>query len=154
MKKNKIGSMVAIGIGILFATILFSSDSDVRNEEVFHITLADPDLYENGIFSDTFEIQEGNYQFRFTPNGDSPKTLSIALEGKSISFSEDFELEGTLHDTGISSYYTWDYLGSNEIQIDDNQQVRLKIDPHNNLLGPVSLHHMAHDYHLCSAEPR
>ena len=139
MKKSKIGSMAAIGIGLFLAIILFSLNSDVRKEGVFHITLADPDLYEDGIFSDTFEILEGNYQFRFTPNGDSPKTLSITLKGKSFSFSEDFELEGTLHDTGISTYYTWNYLGSNEIQIDDNQQVRIEINPHDNLLGPVSV---------------
>ena len=56
-----------------------SSDED--DGVVFHVTLADPQLYENGIYSDSFLISEGEYHFRFVPNGSSPKTLSISLNG-------------------------------------------------------------------------
>ena len=108
-------------------------------ERAFHVTLADPNLYENGVYSETFEIGEGIYDFRFVPNGDSPQTLSITLKGKSISFVEDFKLEGTPHESGISSYFTWKYLGSKMIEIPESQKVEIVIDPNGNLLGPVSV---------------
>ena len=79
--------------------------------DVFHIRLADPELYENGIYHESFVLEDGVYEFRFTPNGDSPRLLSVTLVGNSILFSEDFMLEGTPHETDISLYYTWDYEG-------------------------------------------
>ena len=113
--------------------------SENRVERVFHITLADPDLYENGIYSETFEIDEGVFEFRFVPSGDSPQTLSITLKGESISFEEDFKLEGTPHESGISSYFTWEYLGKKAIEIPESQKVEIVINPNGNLLGPVSV---------------
>jgi len=123
---------VAIAVGI-------SLEPNSKKSEVFHVTLADPKLYVNGIFSDTFMIQKGMYQFSFVPNGDSPETLSIALKGPTFSFAEDFRLNGTLHDTGISTYYTWNYIGKKEIKIDEDQQLQIVINPHENLLGSVSV---------------
>ena len=92
-----------------------------------------------GFFQIILEFPEGEYQFRFVPNGDSPKILSISLEGNSISFSEDFELIGTPHETGISVYYTWDYLGKKEVKINEDQEIRIEVNPHENLLGSVSI---------------
>ena len=129
---------MAIAVVIVIAIGSFSSDSDEKRE-VYHITLADPDLYKEGVFADVFDIQKGDYQFRFIPNGDSPKTLSIKLGGDSFSFSEDFELVGTPHDTGLSVYYTWNYQGLKEIRVEEDQQLRIEINPHNNLQGPVSV---------------
>ncbi len=128
---------IAFGVAIVIGS--FSLDSGEKKEGVYHVILADSDLYKEGVFADVFEIRRGDYQFRFTPNGDSPKTLSIKLEGNSFSFSEEFELVGTPHDTGLSIYYTWDYLGLKEIQMEEDQQLRIEINPHNNLQGPVSL---------------
>ncbi|MGQ0794803.1 MAG: hypothetical protein ACT4N5_01280 [Nitrosopumilaceae archaeon] len=122
----------AIAIGI-------SLEPNSKESAIFHVTLADPKLYVNGIFSDTFMIQKGMYQFSFVPNGDSPETLSIALKGPTFSFAEDFRLNGTLHDTGISSYYTWNYIGKKEIKVDEDQQLQIVIHPHENLLGSVSV---------------
>ena len=107
--------------------------------EGYHITLADPGLYEDGIFTDRFDIQKGNYEFRFVPNGDSPEILSISLEGPLFSFSEDFKLEGTPNEAGISVYYTWNYLGMKEVKIKENQHLTILINPNNNILGPVSI---------------
>ena len=139
MKKTRISGIAALVIGIAIILGIFSINQNEKNVEGYHITLADPDLYEDGIFSDNFEIEKGDYEFRFVPNGDSPKMLSISLEGSSFSFSEDFLLEGSPHETGISVYYTWDYLGDKVVKIDEDQRLRIEINPQNNLLGPVSI---------------
>jgi len=124
--------VVAIAIGL-------SLEPNSKKNVIFHITLADPKLYINEIFSDTFTIQKGTYQFSFVPNGDSPETLSISLKGATFSFAEDFQLNGTLHDTGISTYYTWNYFGKKEIQVMEDQPLKIAINPHGNLLGSVSV---------------
>ncbi len=139
MKKNRIGVIIVIVIGITIALGIFSTEENEKIKEGYHITLANSDLYVEGIFTDSFEIPEGNYEFSFVPNGDSPKILSISLEGQSISFSEDFQLKGTPHETGISVYYTWDYLGSKKIKIHQDQEIRIQVNPHDNLLGSVSI---------------
>ena len=124
--------VVAIAIGL-------SLEPNSKKNVIFHITLADPKLYINEIFSDTFTIQKGTYQFSFVPNGDSPEILSISLKGTTFSFTENFQLNGTLHDTGISTYYTWEYFGKKEIQVIEDQPLKIEINPHGNLLGSVSV---------------
>ena len=124
-------------IGILAVMSVDSSDQD--DGVVFHVTLADPQLYENGIYSDSFLISEGEYHFRFVPNGSSPETLSISLNGAELDFSEDFKLKNTLHQTGISEYYTWEYLGQKEITVSENQEVIITINPNGNVMGSVSV---------------
>ena len=124
----------AIGLGLSL-----SLEPSSKKDVTYHVTIADPKLYTNGIFTDTFTIQKGTYQFSFVPNGDSPETLSIILKGTSFSFAEDFQLNGTLHNTGISNYYTWEYLGKKEIQIMDDQRLQIVINPYGNLLGSVSV---------------
>ena len=133
--------MIAITIGAV-AVIGSSSFSGTKNqyEETYHVMLADPKLYKEGIFSDTFTIKSGTYQFRFVPNGDSPEVLTIILKGNSFSFSEDFKLEGIPHDTGISKYYTWKYHGQDTIEIPADQELEININPHGNILGPVSVY--------------
>ena len=131
-----------IYVGIAIAVVIALGLSiEPRSEKTvaYHVTLADPKLYTDGIFTDTFEIQEGTYQFSFVPNGDSPQTLSIDLKGATFSFSEGFQLEGTSHETGISTYYTWDYLGKKVIQVPGDQELQIVINPRGNLLGSVSV---------------
>lgn len=132
---------IAIAIGIVVVgifSIQVGQDSQ-RENEVFHITLAGPENYDNGVYSDLFEIKEGNYEYRFVPNGDSPKILTVSLDGKTANYFESFTLEGTPHETGISTYYTWDYSGNKRINIPERQEVKITIDPNGNLLGPVSV---------------
>ena len=105
----------------------------------FHATLADPDLYEGGVYEREFELNPGSYYLRFVPNGDSPRLLTVSMRGETVSFERDFELLGTLHQTGISEYYTWEYLGEASVVADSAQQIRVTVDPHGNLLGPVSV---------------
>ena len=110
-----------------------------KNDVVFHITLADPELYGDGAYAETFHMESGQYHFRFVPNGSSPEVLSISLNGDGLEFSEDFELKGTLHETGISEYYTWEYLGENRLVIPQDQQVTISINPNGNVMGSVSV---------------
>jgi hypothetical protein len=140
MSKKLVFGAVAAAIVIVLAVLILLPAEKSANREIYHARLADPKLYVNGVFSDTFAIKKGVYEFRFVPNGDSPQVLSIALKGTTFSFSEDFKLEGTPHDTGISTYYTWKYLGQDKIDVPDDQELQIQIDPHDNVMGPVSVY--------------
>ncbi len=132
---------VVIVIIAIIIVVVFVLSFEPKSEKTiaYHITLADPKIYINEIFTDVFQIQKGTYQFSFVPNGDSPETLSITLKGAKFSFSEDFKLEGIPHDTGISTYYTWNYQGRKEIHLSEDDQIEIMINPHGNLLGSVSV---------------
>jgi len=140
--RGKFGGFIAIAIGIAVATGFFASSGNQTDDEqsiVFHVTLADPKNYENGFYSHSLEIEEGMYEIRFVPNGDSPKILTITMNGQSLNFFENFVLEGTPHKTGVSTYYTWEYSGNKIIQVPSKQEIEILIDPNGNLLGPVSI---------------
>jgi len=140
--RGKFGGLIIIAIGITVAIgLLASSDNQTEDEQsiVFHVTLADPQNYENGVYSHSLKIEEGTYEFRFVPNGDSPKILTITMNGQSLNFFENFDLEGTPHETGVSTYYTWKYSGNKIIQVPNKQEIEILIDPNGNLLGPVSI---------------
>ena len=126
--------IIAIGL------VSFSSDeTSEKKDATFHVTLADPDLYNNGIYTDAFTIDKGEYSFRFVPNGSSPKILSITLNGNNFDFSEDFKLESTSHQTGISEYFTWEYEGQMIISISEMQEISIIIDPNGNIMGSISV---------------
>lgn len=138
----KIGAAIAAAVGIVILIGFLGLDFDVnKTDDVFHVTLADPTMYENGVFTDLFEIEKGSYQFGFVPNGDSPQTLTISLSGPNHYSIEKFVLNSKSHETGISQYYTWSYVGDEEstIEISSSQQVRITINPHENYNGPVSI---------------
>jgi hypothetical protein len=138
---NGIAIVIGISSVVALALIFASSDNQTGDDENvdFHVTLADPKNYENGVYYHSFEIGEGMYEIRFVPNGDSPKILTITLTGQSFSFNENFTLEGIPHETGISTYYTWEYSGNEIIKVPSKQEVEILIDPNGNLLGPVSI---------------
>ena len=136
---NKKILVIPVVLIIIVLVLSFNQVDKKNNSVVFHITLADPDLYKNGIYSNTFTVNKGNYLFKFVPNGDSPQSLTILLKGENYDFSENFKLKGTLHKTGISEYYTWDYDGQKTISIPIQQMITIEINPNGNELGPVSV---------------
>ena len=136
---NKKILVIPVVLIIIVLVLSFNQVDKKNNNIVFHITLADPDLYKNGIYSNTFTVNKGNYLFKFVPNGDSPQSLTILLKGENYNFSENFKLKGTLHQTGISEYYTWDYDGQKTISIPIQQVITIQINPNGNELGPVSV---------------
>ena len=110
-----------------------------KEEAAFHVTLASPSQYAGGVYTEVFSAAPGMYSLSFVPNGDSPTTLAISITGTSVTFSEEYTLNGILHDTGISQYYTWEYQGHNTLSVPLEQQLTITIDPHGETLGPVSV---------------
>ena len=144
-KKIVIIPIIAV-IGIFLIGITIDADRipvgfvDIEKSSiVFHVTLADPSLYSNGVYTDTFTINKGEYTFRFVPNGSSPEILSITLNGTNFDFSEDFKLESTSHQTGVSEYFTWEYEGQMIISISEMQEISIIIDPNGNIMGSISV---------------
>ncbi len=137
---NKKIVTIPIVVIIVIFVVIFSLDPSQKNDNViFHVTLADPDLYTNGVYTDTFTIDKGEYSFRFVPNGSSPEILSITLNGENFDYSEDFKLESTLHQTGASEYFTWEYKGQKIIRVAEMQEVSIIINPNGNVMGSVSV---------------
>jgi hypothetical protein len=106
---------------------------------VFHITLADPELYTNGVYTDKFLIDPGTYFFRFVPNGSSPEILSIKLSGQNYSFIENFNLKGIPHESETSKYFTWEYEGLKNITINSIEEITIAINPNGNVMSSVSV---------------
>ena len=115
------------------------NETNEKNNILFHVTLANPDLYINGAYIEEFTLEKGEYFFRFVPNGSSPKILSITLNGDTFDYSEDFQLIGTPHQTGISEYFTWDYDGQKNIINLEMQKVLITINPNGETIGSVSV---------------
>ena len=137
---NKKIVIIPLVIIIVIVIVNFSSDNiSEKSDAVFHITLADPNLYVDGVYIDKFTIEKGDYFFRFVPNGSSPEILSISLNGFTFDFSEDFKLVGTSHQTGISEYFTWNYDGEENITIPEKQEISISINPNENVMGSVSV---------------
>ena len=134
--------IIIIPIVAILAIVLVSFSSNETNEKnniLFHITLADPNLYVNDVYTEKFTLEKGEYLFRFVPNGSSPKILSIVLNGDTFDYSENFKLIGTPHQTGISEYFTWDYDGQKNIFVSEMQEFSITINPNGETLGSVSV---------------
>jgi hypothetical protein len=137
---NKKIIIISIVVILTIVLVSFSSnETSEKNNILFHITLADPNLYVNDVYTEKFTLEKGEYLFRFVPNGSSPKILSIALNGDTFNYSEDFKLIGTPHQTGISEYFTWDYDGQKSIFISEMQEFSITINPNRETLGSVSV---------------
>ena len=116
-----------------------SDENEKINDDIFHITLADPELYTNGVYTDKFLIEPGTYFLRFVPNGSSPEILSIKLIGQNYAFEENFELVGIPHESETAKYFTWEYNGNEKIIIDSSQEISITINPNGNVKGSVSV---------------
>ena len=134
--------ILLVPIIVIFVVIMMNFSSNEGSKEsdvVFHVTLADPNLYVNGIFTDELILEKGEYIFRFVPNGSSPEILSISLTNNALNFVEDFQLEGISHKTEISEYFTWKYEGEKLFSISEKQEISIVINPNGNVMGSVSV---------------
>ncbi len=137
---NKKIVIIPIVVIIVIFVVIFSLDPPEKNDNgVFHATLADPNLYTHGAYTESFTINKGEYSFRFVPNGSSPEILSITLNGEKFDFSGDFKIKSISHQTGTSEYFTWEYEGQKLIKIAMMQEISIIINPNGNVMGSVSV---------------
>ena len=138
---NKKIILIPIVLILTIIIVSFSSnETSNENNTLFHVTLADPNLYVDGIYSEVLSIDKGEYFFRFVPNGSSPEVLSVTINGDEFHFSENYNLIGSPHQTEISEYFTWKYDGQKTIQISEMQEMTITINPNGKTLGSVSVY--------------
>ncbi len=149
-KKPIIGSIIlAAIIAIVFFGAQINPDNPENEEnsksEVWSARIAGPefDNVSHHRYSSITLERKVPYEFDFVPMGDSPEFIKISLGNV---FSEMFILEGTLMDTGISEYYTWDYTGNKNFEISLNQcpnqetcDYDIIVERYGNLKGSVSI---------------
>ncbi len=102
---NKKIIIIPVVLIIVVIGLSFNQVDKKNSNVVFHVTLADLDLYKNGIYSNTFTVNKGDYLFKFVPNGDSPQSLTILLKGEDYDFSENFKLKGTTSNRNVRILY-------------------------------------------------
>jgi len=153
-KKPIIGgiSLAAI-IGVVFVGTQINPDNP-ENEEVWSIRMASPEWHDRQTVRASLpNLEEGTYKIGFVPMGDSPTKIRIDIKVRSAGsdfagttwtpmFSEEFILKGTPVDTGISKYYTWEYVGQKyvyipEVEREANYEITIKRS--GNLKGSVTI---------------
>ena len=155
-KKPIVGGIIlAAIIGVVFVGAQINPDNPENekdsNSEVWSTRIAGPafdDTWNHKYSPITLE-RKIPYEFDFVPMGDSPERLKISVvwSGQGVHvFSEMFILEGTLVDTGISEYYTWDYTGNKNFEISYEQCPNQKtcnydiiVERYGNLKGSVTI---------------
>jgi hypothetical protein len=155
-KKPIIGGIIlAAIIGVVSVDAQINPDNPENetslNSEVWSARIAGPEFDNifNHRYSPIILERKVAYEFGFVPMGDSPERLKISVGGKGSGvevFSELFVLEGTLIDTGISEYYTWDYTGNKNFEISYQQCPNQKtcnydiiVKRYGNLKGSVTI---------------
>ena len=155
-KKPIIGGIIlAVIIGMIFVGAQINPDNPENEEspklEIWSARIAGPefDNISDHVYGPITLEREVPYEFHFVPMGDSPERLKISVGGKGDGvevFSELLYLEGTLVDTVISEYYTWDYIGNKNFEISFNQCPNQKtcnyditVERHGDLKGSVTI---------------
>ena len=154
-KKPIVGGIILAAIvGVVLTGAQINPDSpenEDSNSEVWSTRIAGPafDNTWNHKYSPITLERKIPYEFDFVPMGDSPERLKISVvwSGQGVHvFSEMFILEGTLVDTGISEYYTWDYTGNKNFEISYEQCPNQKtcnydiiVERYGNLKGSVTI---------------
>ena len=149
-KKSIIGGIIlAAIIGLVAAGAQinpeYTEDEKRPNSEVWSKRIAGPEFADISIHKSSPITLERNvqYKFEFVPMGDSPERIKISIDGV---FSETFVLEKTLVDTGISKYYTWEYIGKENVLVSNQQcpnqktcDYEITVERFGNLEGSVSI---------------
>ena len=153
-KKPIIGGIIlAAIIGMVFVGAQINPDNP-ENDEVWSIRMASPEWHDRQtVMASLPNLEEGTYKLGFVPMGDSPTKIRIDIKVRSAGsdfagttwtpmFSEKFVLKGTPVDTGISKYYTWEYVGQKyvyipEVELEVNYEIT--ITRTGNLKGSVSI---------------
>ena len=153
-KKPIIGGIIlAAIIGVVFVGAEINPDNP-ENKEVWSIRMAGPEWDDRPIHRASLpNLEEGTYKIGFVPMGDSPSKIRIDIKGKWTEryylgpswrplFSEEFVLKGTPVDTGISKYYTWEYVGQKYLyipEVEGEANYEIRIERSGNLEGSVTI---------------
>ena len=153
-KKPIIGGIILVAIiGVVYAGAQINPDNP-ENGEVWSIRMASPEWHDRQTVRASLpNLEEGTYKLGFVPMGDSPSKIRIDIKVRSAGsdfagttwtpmFSEKFVLKGTPVDTGISKYYTWEYVGQKyvyipEVEGETNYEITIKRT--GNLKGSVTI---------------
>ena len=152
-KKPIVGGIIlAAIIGVVFAGAQINPDNpenEDSNSEVWSIRMASPEWHDRQTVRASLpNLEEGTYKLGFVPMGDSPHKITIVIKGKSTTtspnfyFSEEFVLKGTPVDTGISKYYTWEYVGQKYVyipEVEGEANYEIRIERSGNLKGSVTI---------------
>ena len=153
-KKPIIGGIIlAATIGVVFAGAQINPDNP-ENGEVWSIRMASPEWDDRQSHRAALpNLEEGTYKLGFVPMGDSPSKIRIDIKVRSagsdfagtswgLVFSEIFVLKGTPVDTGISKYYTWEYVGQKHVyipEVEGEVNYEIRIERSGNLEGSVTI---------------
>ena len=158
-KKPIIGGIIlAVIVCVVFVGAQINPDNPENeenpNSEVWSVRMASPEWDDRQTVSASLpNLEEGTYKLGFVPMGDSPTKIRIDIKVRSAGsdfagatwtpmFSEEFILKGTPVDTGISKYYTWEYVGQKyvyipEVEREANYEITIKRS--GNLKGSVTI---------------
>ena len=153
-KKPIIGGIIlAAIIGVVFVGAQINPDNP-ENGEVWSIRMVSPEWDDRQSHRAALpNLEEGTYKLGFVPMGDSPTKIRIDIKVRSagsdfagtswgLVFSEKFVLKGTPVDTGISKYYTWEYVGQKYVyipEVEGEANYEITIIRTGNLKGSVTI---------------
>ena len=156
-KKPIIGGIIlAVIIGVVFVGAQINPDNPENekspNSEVWSIRMASPEWDDRQSHRAALpNLEEGTYKLGFVPMGDSPTPIRIDIKVRSaefshhdggLVFSEIFVLKGTPIDTGISKYYTWEYVGQKYVyipEVEGEANYEITITRSGDLKGSVTI---------------
>jgi len=151
-KRPIIGGIILVAIiGVVFVGAGINPDNP-ENGEVWSIRMASPEWDDRQNHRAALpNLEEGTYKLGFVPMGDSPSKIRIDIKVRSaefshpdggLVFSEIFVLKGMPVDTGISKYYTWEYVGQKYVyipEVEGEANYEIAISRSGNLKGSVTI---------------
>ena len=119
---------IAIAVSIAYGAVANPGGNEEKraDSEIWNFRFSGPEFHDvaSHQFAPISLDKNVPYKFEFVPMGDSPERLRITVGGDGHGvrvFSEEFILQRELVDTGISKYYTWEYVGDRFFQISDKE---------------------------------
>ena len=133
----------AVAVSIAYGAIANpGAEEESLNSGIWNIRISGPEFQDlPTIGSEIGILGKGTYEIGFVPMGDSPDILNLVImseDGYEI-YGQEFYLERKLVDTGISKYYTWDYVGEKFFTVSERDSYEIVINREGNLKGSVSV---------------
>ena len=133
----------AVAVSIAYGAIANpGTEEESLNSGIWDIRISGPEFQDlPTIGSEVGILGKGTYEIGFVPMGDSPEMLNLRImseDGYQI-FEQEFYLEKSVVDTGISKYYTWEYIGEKFFTVSERDNYEIVINREGNLNGSVSI---------------